>query len=100
MLYLAGDEVQGNIAKDRGSCPTVAAIQESDTYLAPPPNNMQVVIDELKQEVGPKYFPRFLEWYNAVNKKFELGLIGERSADDTIEAMVTEGNKILASLQD
>ena len=100
VLYLAGDEVQGNIAKDRGSCPTVAAIQESDIYLAPPPNNMQVVIDELKQEVGPKYFPRFLEWYNAVNKEFELGLIGERSAEDTIEAMVTEGNKILASLQD
>lgn len=30
VLYLAGDEVQGNIAKDRGSCPTVAAIQESE----------------------------------------------------------------------
>jgi multiple sugar transport system substrate-binding protein len=97
VLYLAGDEVQENIAKDRGSCPTVASIQESDTYMAPPPNNMHIIIDELKQEVGPKYFPRFLEWFNAVNKEFELGLIGERDADATIEAMVTEGDKILAS---
>lgn len=97
VLYLAGDEVQGNIAKDRGSCPTVASIQESETYMAPPPNSMPVVINELKAQVGPKYFPRFLEWFNAVNKEFELGLIGERDADATIEAMVTQGDKILAS---
>jgi multiple sugar transport system substrate-binding protein len=98
VLYLAGDEVQGNIAKDRGSCPTVAAIQESETYMAPPPNNMKVIIDELKNQVGPKYFPRYLEWHNAINKEFELGLIGERDADATIEAMVVEGDKILASI--
>jgi multiple sugar transport system substrate-binding protein len=98
VLYLAGDEVQGNIAKDRGSCPTVAAIQESETYMAPPPDNMHVIIDELKNQVGPKYFPRYLEWHNAVNKEFELGLIGERDADATIEAMVVEGDKILASI--
>jgi multiple sugar transport system substrate-binding protein len=98
VLYLAGDEVQENIAKDRGSCPTVAAIQESETYMAPPPNNMHIIVDELKNEVGPKYFPRFLEWFNAVNKEFELGLIGERDADATIEAMVAEGDKILASI--
>jgi multiple sugar transport system substrate-binding protein len=98
MLYLSGDEVQTNIAKDRGSCPTVAAIQESETYLSAPPNNMHVVVDELKNQVGPKYFPRFLEWFNAVNKEFELGLIGERDADATIEAMVVEGDKILASI--
>jgi ABC-type glycerol-3-phosphate transport system substrate-binding protein len=98
VLFLSGDEVQGNIAKDRGSCPTVAAIQESDDYMAPPPNNMAVVVEELKNQVGPKYFPRFLEWFNAVNKEFELGLIGERDADATIEAMVVEGDKILASI--
>jgi hypothetical protein len=34
-----------------------------------------------------------------VNKEFELGLIGERDADATIEAMVTEGDKILASIE-
>lgn len=99
VLYLAGDEVQTNIATDRGACPTVQAIQESDVYLSPPPENMQTVIDELVQEVGPKYFPRYLEWHNAVNKEFELGLIGERDADATIEAMVTEGDKILASIE-
>lgn len=98
LLYLSGDEVQGNIAKDRGSCPTVAELQEGETYMAPPPNNMAVVIEELKQQRGPKYFPRFLEWFNAVNKEFELGLIGERDADATIEAMVVEGDKILASI--
>jgi multiple sugar transport system substrate-binding protein len=98
VLYLAGDEVQTNIATDRGSCPTVAAIQESDTYMAPPPDNMHIVIDELKNEVGPRYFPRYLEWHTAILKEFELGLIGERDADATIEAMVVEGDKILASI--
>jgi hypothetical protein len=97
VLYLAGDEVQSNIATARGSCPTVIEIQEGEAYMAPPPNNMAVVIDELKEQRGPRYFPRFLEWFNAVNKEFELGLIGERDADATIEAMVVEGDKILAS---
>jgi multiple sugar transport system substrate-binding protein len=98
VVFLAGDEVQSIIAKDRGSCPTVIAIQESETYMAPPPNGMPIVIEELKLEPGPKYFPKFLEWFNTMNKEFELGLIGERSADETIEAMVVEGNKVLASI--
>lgn len=98
VLYLAGDEVQTNIAQDRGACPTVQAIQESDVYLSAPPNNMQFVLNELELQVGPKYFPRYLEWHNAINKEFELGLIGERDADATIEAMVTEGDKILAAI--
>jgi multiple sugar transport system substrate-binding protein len=99
VFFLAGDEVQENIAKVRGSTPTVQAIQESDTYLSAPPAHMQTVLDELKQEVGPKYFPKFLEWFNAVNKEFELGLIGEHDADATIEAMCTEGDKILKSIE-
>lgn len=98
VVFLAGDEVQSIIAKDRGSCPTVAAIQESEVYMAPPPNNMAVVVAELKEQVGPRYFPRFLEWFNVMNKEYELGLIGERSADDTIEAMVVEGDKVLATI--
>jgi len=99
VFFLAGDEVQENIAKVRGSTPTVAAIQESDAYLSAPPAHMPIVIDELKNEVGPKYFPKFLEWFNAVNKEFELGLIGERDADATIEAMCAEGDKILKSIE-
>jgi multiple sugar transport system substrate-binding protein len=98
VVFLASDEVQSIIAKDRGSTPTVQAIQESEAYLSAPPNNMQVVIDELGQMVGPRFFPSFLEWFNTLNKEYELGLIGERGVDETIEAMVTEGNKVLANI--
>ena len=38
------------------------------------------------------------DMFNAVNKELELGLIGERDADATIEAMVVEGDKVLASI--
>lgn len=98
VVFLASDEVQEIIATDRGSMPTVAAIQESETYLAAPPNSMQVVVDELKTMVGPLYFPNWLEWFQTANKEFELGLIGERGVDETIEAMVVECDKILAKI--
>jgi hypothetical protein len=64
--------------------------------MAPPPASMKIVIDELKLMKGPLYFNNFLEWWNTVNKEYERGLIGERSVDDTIKAMVSEGDKILA----
>jgi multiple sugar transport system substrate-binding protein len=98
VVFLASDEVQTIIATDRGSTPTVQAIQESETYLSAPPNNMQVVIDELEEMVGPRFFPSFLEWFNTLNKEYELGLIGERGVDETIEAMVIEGDKVLANI--
>lgn len=96
VVFLSGDEVQGLIARDRGSTPTVAALQESEAYLSPPPAGMQIVVDELKTQEGPLFFPRFLEWYNTVNKEYERGFLGERSVEDTIAAMVAEGDKILA----
>lgn len=99
VVFLASDEVQQIIATDRGSTPTVATIQESDAYMAPPPASMPIVIEELKTMVGPFYFPNWLEWYQTANKEFELGLIGERSIDETIEAMVTECDKILAKIE-
>jgi len=99
VVFLASDDVQSIIAQDRGSTPTVQAIQESEVYLSPPPDSMQVVVDELPNMVGPFYFPNWLEWFRTANKEFELGLIGERSVDETIEAMVTECNKILANIE-
>jgi len=99
VVFLASDEVQTIIAQDRGSTPTVRTIQESNTYLSAPPASMQIVLDELGQEVGPFYFPNWLEWYGVANKEFELGLIGERDIDATIEGMVTECNKVLANIQ-
>ncbi|HRW08828.1 MAG TPA: extracellular solute-binding protein [Caldilineaceae bacterium] len=99
VVFLAGDDVQSIIARDRGSVPTVQSIQESEAYLSPPPASMPIVLDELAQEVGPFYFPNWLEWYRTANKEFELGLIGERDVDATIEAMVTECNKVLANIE-
>jgi hypothetical protein len=60
---------------------------------------VSLVPAELDLREGPLFFPGFLEWFQTCNKEFELGLIGERSADETIEAMVTEGDKILAAQQ-
>lgn len=97
--FLSGPEMQGLIAVNRGSTPTIKAIQESEAYLAPPPESMEVIPAELDLREGPFFFPGFLEWFNTCNKEFELGLIGERGIDETIEAMVIEGDKILASRQ-
>lgn len=99
VTFLSSDDVQQIIARDRGSCPTTKAIQESDDYMKPPPASMKVVVDELQEQKGPLFFPNFLEWFNTVNKEYELGLIGERSVDETIKAMVTEGDKVLAKIQ-
>ena len=96
VVYLSSDEVQQIIAKDRGSTPTVKAIQESEAYLSPPPASMKGVIEELKIQKGPLFFTNFLEWFNVLNKEYERGLIGERSIEDTIKTMVAEGDKILA----
>ncbi|MBV7328311.1 hypothetical protein KFU94_08625 [Chloroflexi bacterium TSY] len=98
VVFLAGDDVQSIIAKDRGATPTVQAIQETNTYLSTPPNSMQTVLDELVEMKGPFFFPSFLKWFRVVNREYQLGLVGERGIDETIEAMVTEGNKILDTL--
>ena len=98
VIFLAGNEVQRIIAQDRGATPTPKAIQESDAYLSAPPNSMQTVLDELVQMQGPRFFPGFLAWFRALNHEFELGLSGERGVDETIDAMVNEGNKILAEI--
>jgi hypothetical protein len=60
---------------------------------------MRTIVDELQLQVSEMFFPRWFEWRTAVTKEFELGLIGEQSVDETIEAMVTEGNKVLATIE-
>lgn len=99
VVFLAGDEVQSIIARDRGATPTVKMIQESDDYLAAPPNNMQTVLDELIEMKGPRFFPRFLEWLRVVNGEYEKGLTGWQSADEAIEAMVTKGDEVLDKIE-
>jgi len=98
VVFLSGDEVQEMIAEQRGSTPTVKTIQESETYLAPPPESMALIPGELDGKEGPFFFPHFLEWFQALNKEFELGLIGERGIDETIAAMVATGDEILAAI--
>ncbi|NEE03133.1 ABC transporter substrate-binding protein [Phytoactinopolyspora halotolerans] len=97
VLHLSGESVQRQIAEDRGSTPTLQSIQESDSYLSAPPENMQVVLDNLEQSTGPLYFTQFLNWMQEVRKQFERGLNGDLSPEDTITAMVDGGNKILQS---
>ncbi len=99
VVFLSGNEMQTQIAINRGSVPTLKALQESDTYLSPPPESMELVSAELDLRQGPRFFGGFLEWFRTCNKEFELGLIGERGIDETIEAMVIEGDKILAAQQ-
>lgn len=96
VLFLAGESVQKRIAKDRGSTPTLKSVQESQTYLAGPPDSMKLIVDELPDEKGPLFFPNFLNWYDAVTKQYGLGIAGNLSPDSTVQSMVTAGDKILA----
>lgn len=97
VAFLSGPEMQELIAVNRGSTPTLRSIQEGETYLAPPPESMEIIPSELDLRQGPLFFPGFLEWFRTCNKEFELGLIGERGVDETIEAMVTEADKVLTA---
>ena len=99
VAFLSGPEMQGLIAVHRGSTPTIKTIQEGEAYLAPPPESMELIPAELDFRQGPRFFSGFLDGFNTCNKEFELGMIGERGIDETIEAMVIEGDKILASHQ-
>ena len=96
VTFLAGDDVQRLVARDRGSTPTTKAIQESEDYLKPPPASMRTIIDELGRQKSPQFFTRYLEWTLASLKQYELGLLGEQSVEDTIKNMVIEGDKVLA----
>jgi hypothetical protein len=87
------------IAQQRGSTPTIREIQESELYLSPPPNGMQIVIDQLTNMVGPFFFLNFVEWWTVAQKEYELGLIGERGVDETIEAMTTACDAVLATIE-
>lgn len=95
VLHLSSEEVQKQIAEDRGSTPTIQTVQNSDSYLSAPPQSMQVVLDNLEIAQGPLYFTGFLNWFQAVVKQYERGLTGDLNPDDTVKAMVDEGNKLL-----
>lgn len=68
LLYLAGPEVQGRIAIDRGSLPMLKTVIESDDFKSGPPENhgyYKTWMDKTDHHHWQNGHPNWWEWYES-----------------------------------
>ena len=95
-VFLASEYVQGLIAVDRGSTPVFRNLQESESYLSPPPENMQQINANLALAEEVPFNRPWLEWVRAIEAAADLAFIGEASAEDAFEQAIAAGDAVLA----
>jgi multiple sugar transport system substrate-binding protein len=95
-VFMAGDYVQGLIAEQRGSTPVLRSLQSSETYLAPPPPNMEQIEKNLQISEDLGFTRNWLEWYRAIETASDLAFIGEASPEDAFAAAIAAADEVLA----
>ncbi|MGI8484830.1 MAG: hypothetical protein ACR2OU_11285, partial [Thermomicrobiales bacterium] len=95
-VFMAGEFVQGLIAKQRGSTPVLRELQQSEAYLAPPPPNMEQIGKNLKFAEDLGFTRNWLEWWRAIQSATDLAFIGEASPEDAFKKAVAAGDAVLA----
>lgn len=95
-VFMAGDFVQGLIAEQRGSTPVLKELQSSEAYLAPPPENMEQIAENLAISEDLGFTNNWLEWYLAIESAADLAFIGEASPEDAFAAAIAAGDEVLA----
>lgn len=95
-VFMSGEFVQGLIAESRGSTPVLRDLQQSETYLASPPANMEQILQNLEFAEDLSFTVGWLEWYRAIESAADLAFIGEASPEEAFEQAIEAGNQVLA----
>ncbi len=103
VLFMAGTEVQGRIAVDRGNAPVLKETYDSAAFNAGPPDNhaqgLKEAIERDDHRGWQGAHPHWWEWYAWVTAA-QLGFIGEETADQSVESVVSASDRILENTKD
>ena len=104
MLFMAGPVVQERIAIDKGSTPVLKEIYDGDVINAPPPDNYGTMHIKLMRERDDQrnwqgahpHWWEWAAWWGAADP----GFVGEETAEQSIERMVTTSDKVLQATKE
>ena len=98
VLFMAGPEVQGRIAVDRGSMPLRKDVMASPELAAGPPQRHGMWKDYLEQpdarhrQMG---YPAWLEWINSW-RNVDAAHAGDLTIDELMERSLTRADRVLS----
>lgn len=97
VLFMAGPEVQGRIAIDRGSMPLRKEVHASAEMAAGPPerhNMWKEYLDQPDARHRQMAYPAWLEWINSW-RNVDAAHAGDLSIDDLMERSLARADRVL-----
>jgi len=98
VLFMAGPEVQGRIAIDRGSMPLRKEVHASPEMAAGPPerhNMWKEYLDQPDARHRQMAYPAWLEWINSW-RNVDAAHAGDLTIDELMERSLTRADRVLS----